>query len=256
MKIVNIPSGTKRISVADVFRLMLDQAKGGRIRIVIDREGKAISNTKGGLVNIRELQKHFLAFCHLKNVIPIFPDAPWTFDYEPTQEKNYRYQISVEEFQMFAGAYGIEVSSESTVSSVDLEPKNTIEPDESDDPDDWGGDDAPSSAAIDKIKPPESVQGPNHADSKMPGKLPRVAIGKLAIKAAWQIEIEIRRAASRDEVMARLQEWADSGTEPAVLRKSDKPKRGVQWVTYGGILKTYDLDACEKAIIAWRKSRR
>ena len=88
----------------------------------------------------------------------------------------------------------------------------------------------------------------------IPGKIPRTAVGKLAIKAAWQIECDTKRAATAREVVTRLQEWADAGSEPATLSKSDKNKKAVIWLTGKGAAKLYDVDACGKALETWRKS--
>lgn len=89
----------------------------------------------------------------------------------------------------------------------------------------------------------------------VPGRTPRTAIGKLTIKAAWMIEGETNRAATATQVMTRLQEWADDGTEPGALLKSDKQKRAVIWVTGKAKPKPFDADACGKALETWQKSR-
>lgn len=57
-----------------------------------------------------------------------------------------------------------------------------------------------------------------------PGKLPRVAIGRLTVKAAWEIELETGRFAKVKEVMERLQFWADTGNEPGYLISSNRKK--------------------------------
>ena len=93
------------------------------------------------------------------------------------------------------------------------------------------------------------------AEGTIPGKMPRVSIGLLTINAAWQIEIESKRSASAKAVMDRLQKWADDGTEPSILQSSDMGKRGVNWITVGGMSKLYDIEACKKTLIAWKKSR-
>ncbi|WP_151635995.1 hypothetical protein [Noviherbaspirillum aerium] len=89
----------------------------------------------------------------------------------------------------------------------------------------------------------------------IPGAIPRVANRKLAIKAAWTIESITKRVASTKDVMQLLQTWADSGAEPEVLIKSDRPKKAVIWRTGKGKQKLFDVFACEKALEAWTKSR-
>jgi hypothetical protein len=89
----------------------------------------------------------------------------------------------------------------------------------------------------------------------IPGDLPRNSMGQLAVKAAWIIESEARRRATAKEVMERLQGWADQGTEPAVLKESNRANRSVVWLTNKGIEKRYGMEACEKTLGAWLKSR-
>lgn len=90
----------------------------------------------------------------------------------------------------------------------------------------------------------------------IPGKLPRVAIGRLAVTAAWQIECESRRAATAKMVIEQLQSWATEGAFPDILLRSEPKKRAVIWMTTKtGKEKEYDVGACGKALDEWRKSR-
>jgi hypothetical protein len=57
--------------------------------------------------------------------------------------------------------------------------------------------------AVDAVPPSAGVAAVENPD--IPGKLPRVAIGRLAVTAAWQIECEFNRAATADKVIERLQ---------------------------------------------------
>ena len=88
----------------------------------------------------------------------------------------------------------------------------------------------------------------------IPGKLPNISVGRLAILAAWQIECETKRAASRDEVMAMLQKWATDGSHPETLIKAAKEKRAVEWNTTELKPKIYDIEACGKALKTWIES--
>lgn len=89
----------------------------------------------------------------------------------------------------------------------------------------------------------------------IPGKLPRVAIGRLAVTAAWQIEHEFKRAATADKVIERLQAWATDGEHPDILLRAEPRKRAVIWMTKKtGLEKDYDVDACGKTLNEWRKS--
>lgn len=90
----------------------------------------------------------------------------------------------------------------------------------------------------------------------IPGKLPPVSCGKLAVTAAWQIECESKRVATADKVMERLQVWADDGTYPDVLLRSDKKNRAVIWrLKKTGVGKSYDIFACGKTLETWIESR-
>lgn len=86
----------------------------------------------------------------------------------------------------------------------------------------------------------------------IPGKFPKVAIRKLAIIAAWGIEKNSKKLASAEEVMKVLQLWVD-GDCPELISKE---RNSVKWVTTKGLEKIFTLEACSKALEAWRKSRR
>ncbi|MGO8754210.1 MAG: hypothetical protein ACLQHK_03140 [Gallionellaceae bacterium] len=93
----------------------------------------------------------------------------------------------------------------------------------------------------------------NKAHDKIPGKMPRIAIGKLAVKAAWEIECETGRHATADEVIERLQKWAEAGNDGYL---HSKIKFGVKWVPKRGkIPKEYKPGACGKTLETWHASR-
>jgi len=97
---------------------------------------------------------------------------------------------------------------------------------------------------------------PSGSQRAMPGIFPRVTSGRMAVKAAWQIECETGRVATADAVMRLLQKWADDGSEPDALLKSNKRKKSVEWKTIrSGLAKDYDLEACGKTLETWMKSR-
>lgn len=110
----------------------------------------------------------------------------------------------------------------------------------------------PNATKSDGISAPAKVGAD---DSPIPGKLPNISVGKLAIEVAWLLEQETHRAATAQEVMKQLQAWADDGSKPEVLLKSAKAKHGVEWRTKGGKPKIYDSEACGKALATWIKSR-
>lgn len=90
----------------------------------------------------------------------------------------------------------------------------------------------------------------NQVTEQTPGKIPNTEIGKLAIKAAWQIECELGRKASMNEVMKRLQAWV--GKEEALI---EIIPRGVKWLTLGLVEKNYYKFACSKTLKLWNISR-
>lgn len=92
-------------------------------------------------------------------------------------------------------------------------------------------------------------------DNEPPGKMPNVAIGKLAVKAAWEIERKENRRATADEVMNQLILWAKDGGYSDILKESNYP-RSVDWFAKGKFdYKNYDIDACRKTLENWHKSR-
>lgn len=114
-----------------------------------------------------------------------------------------------------------------------------------------------------RLDSPEQEQQGNNAPEpervknvdEIPGKPPLREVGKLAIKAAWQIECETKRRASAKEVMTRLQGWADAGNESDTLMKSLPAKRAVQWLTTKGAHREYTTEACQEALQRWNESR-
>lgn len=85
-----------------------------------------------------------------------------------------------------------------------------------------------------------------------PGKLPRPAIGKLAVEAAWEIELETTKIASALAVMERLRAWVEKREGDCLTGKT---KHGVTWMTTKLTEKTYDLEACRKTLKTWHESR-
>ena len=96
----------------------------------------------------------------------------------------------------------------------------------------------------------EAVPNTSPSGDEIPGKMPRTAIGKLAIKAAWQIESETKKTALPFQVIERLQSWEP--TEPTITKVIPN---GVEWQTKKIKPKPWDCNACEKAIKKWNESR-
>lgn len=89
----------------------------------------------------------------------------------------------------------------------------------------------------------------------IPGKQPKIAIRKLAVKAAWEIEHKTGKRATDTEVMKKLQDWADIKEYSETLRASNRDKRSVDWVTNKGVKKSYTIEACQATLKDWGKSR-
>lgn len=102
----------------------------------------------------------------------------------------------------------------------------------------------------------EAGAGTNPNDDAIPGKMPNTTIGKLAIKAAWEIEYKTKKRATAKQVIERLQAWVDHISNPnAVTELTKKISNGVKWVTTGGKERDYDIGACQKTLETWQKSR-
>jgi hypothetical protein len=114
---------------------------------------------------------------------------------------------------------------------------------------------APDFGEQNQVSPLQSQQAIRGPEDELPGKLPRIAIGRLAVKAAWEMEREKNQRASAKDVMSRLQQWADNGSESDVLKKSDMENRSVIWLTTKYEEKSYTLEACQKTLETWNKSR-
>lgn len=84
----------------------------------------------------------------------------------------------------------------------------------------------------------------------LPGKLPRTAIGKLAIKVAWKLECNSKRRATAGEVIKELQILVND--EDILVTKIP---RGVTWITGKYKEKHYDISACGKTLLSWNRSR-
>ncbi|BBJ24225.1 hypothetical protein [Candidatus Nitrotoga sp. AM1P] len=116
----------------------------------------------------------------------------------------------------------------------------------------WVDDFADAMGALaEKQAAPDAIDNTaNKANELTPGKIPMIAIGKLAIETAWQIECELGRKASTDEVIKKLQERV--GKEDVLI---EIIPHGVKWITSGLQEKNYEKSACSKTLETWNKSR-
>lgn len=90
---------------------------------------------------------------------------------------------------------------------------------------------------------------------EIPGKMPKRAAPRLAIKAAWEIECASGKRASDKEVMDLLQKWADENLETDVIKKAERRKHSVIWITSKGEEREFTIEACGKALGRWHRHR-
>jgi hypothetical protein len=118
----------------------------------------------------------------------------------------------------------------------------------------WGnyrlGDVVPTPDSMEQASSIAVTNPTNTFNDEPPGKMPRTAIGKLAIKAAWRIERATRNKATANQVITELQQQVE--TEPALVKKIS---HGVRWETTKGKEKPFDVEACAKALDTWNTSR-
>lgn len=107
--------------------------------------------------------------------------------------------------------------------------------------------------AADAPPPREFVQDPTFVPC-VPNKA--IAITKLALKAAWKIELESNRHARPDEVIAMLQSWVKAKEDDDFILEQSKERDRVSWVTAKGVQKPYGLEACSKTLKEWHERRR
>ncbi len=99
------------------------------------------------------------------------------------------------------------------------------------------------------LSPPELAMD-LQAGATAPGKMPNTTIGKLAIKAAWEIECATSKRATAYQVIEKLQEWEPD--EPVIR---EVIAHGVKWVTKKGKTNKYDIQTCAKTLETWNASR-
>lgn len=85
--------------------------------------------------------------------------------------------------------------------------------------------------------------------------VPRNAVGKLAVKAAIQIEKEGEGRATAKQVIDLLKKWAVDGDESDLRGINDLNKNVVVWITSKRAIKDYTTQACEKTLEKWNKGR-
>lgn len=259
MKTIVIPKGTERITVAAVLAATRYWEKKQSIHIRINSDGTTDDPKYLHRDDSSELKSNwaarFLKFCQLNGVIPTDPFAPLYVEYTGLEVQKKTHTISIDELLMFARASGVEIvvdysTPDNPLGHMVLE---NVEIPEIEIVDDVDWDDPPTSRELSKHK--TLAKPPPNDPKRIPGKLPITGACRLAIKAAWEIECQSKRSASCDEIMKKLYEWADDGTESDTLIRADKANHFVEWRTKAGREKKFYRESCEKALTAWEKSR-
>lgn len=134
MKTILLPLGTERIAVADALYMMVEKWPDDTgFDIFIDGNGiiqqpryrrdiswnseqrqaiEAANTPDIKQLHKENLLKGFITFCHDKTITPTSPMTPWSNDYTGEVWQNGLYEISADEFKMFAKPYGFEVETE------------------------------------------------------------------------------------------------------------------------------------------------
>jgi len=107
---------------------------------------------------------------------------------------------------------------------------------------------------VEQVVPAIVIVANTKANDEPPGKMPRTGAGKLAVKAAWQIECETGRETTDQKVMGVLQKWATNGDEWELIKSIP---HGVIWATKKDRKeKRYMIESCGKHLSDWYDSRR
>ncbi|RFU47340.1 hypothetical protein [Paraburkholderia sp. DHOC27] len=81
-----------------------------------------------------------------------------------------------------------------------------------------------------------------------------IAITKLALQAAWEIELAVGQFAGPDTIFRRLGTWVNTPKDGdgVLIQVTGK---AVFWAKTKGGEKEYDLEACSKTLASWHKRR-
>lgn len=94
------------------------------------------------------------------------------------------------------------------------------------------------------------------AEGDVPGAIPTKGAGRVAIAVAWALECKLDNRPTAKQVMARMRELANNGSEfTDVLRETPAIVQGVNWITGKGDARNYTMEALEAALARWNKSR-
>ena len=275
MKVFVGLSGSKmRLSIESVLRLVLRKVESDpHFEVPLVELTRTREVRKEMLLATVRLK--FLGFCSDRNIRPRKKnDPPACFNYDGDVGQDKEFDISVEEFKLFACLYGIDVVTggvELPLLEPEAEPTfsklipmrrlpRVALP-------------SPSGEEIDETWDDPEIEDALRADGEkrkarlkknIPGKFPKSRIGKLVVKIAWEIEVDTGRRAACKAVMDRLCKLAATVDETdsrdsneSCLRSADTTVPGqekVRWVTEAGLEKWFGQNTCKQALRVWKNS--
>ena len=216
------------------------------------------------------IRTQFLAFCRDGNITPRKKDDPaacFKCDGDVEQEKEF--DISLEEFRLFARSYGFDVSNEEKDSlsywsnklneeatflkptSIRLSPGiPLLSPSGAEIEEPWNDPEIEEALKADADKKKRTLK------QQIPGKLPRKSIGKLAVKIAWGVEVDTGKRVGARIIMAHLCKLATADSDKDCLLDADTSIPGqeqVKW-TDEGTENWFSLEDCKSCLRTWRNS--
>ncbi len=219
-------------------------------------------------VVLEKLRMQFLEFCQSQEVRPVHvadPSRSYRGDYDQDQE----FEITLDQFKLFAERY-VKVDC---CDFVEFERKQTESLQET----------LSVSADVTSLTISPIVDNAGHADSddgqwdladvtsqpnsrrqkklrelkkNIPGKQPKTNMGRLAIRLAWEHEVETGIPASTTDLMRLLRDHALEDHKPEWLGDPSPDVAGEDAVSFfvGGVKKTYRLQSCKRVLREWRLS--
>lgn len=274
MKQVVVSPETKRLSIEMVIRLVLMQMDSDPFaRSVLDGLAGSDPETKKEM-KLEGVRAKLAGFCYDQKIFPVKKDdAIANCHYEGDVGQDKEFYISVEEFKLFARSCGVDVSNDendwlfhqsieepsfSKSKLFRLSPAIPLpSPSGEEVEEDWGSE-------VEEAFRAEMERKKARLKIQIPGKLPNTRIGKLAVKIAWEIEVDTGIPAATKAVMDRLCKLAEKVSETDSIDSNEDcllyanisvlGQEMVRWKTADGTEKRFGQQTCKQALSAWRNS--
>jgi hypothetical protein len=213
-------------------------------------------------VNVRSKFKNF---CNDQSVHPLNQNAPaLNYNHEGGVEQDSEFDISVEEFKLFADLYGVAVIPDrmSFLESLNLDEGNTdqisavVRISQRTDDLNLSDEDLWDPEVVEAVKAAEERRK-TRLKKQIPGKLPRLSVSQLAVAIAWEIEVDTGKRVFSGVVMNRLCTLAATDIKPECLLYADSSVPGqerVRWSLKNGSEKWFTKGGCRDALRIWRDS--